>query len=237
MNVDHFTLHAIDAIDAVVEPFAWPFVEHFAAEIEAVWRRELEQKPRSFNGKVLIQHRGRVDGRVFRCAYDTVEFKQFIAWHRLDYPPPAVRNGFGMAALQSADGAFLLGEMGAHTTNAGRIYFAAGTPDPSDIQGSRVDLAGSVLRELQEETGLRAEEVAVGAGWTAVLGAHRVAFMRPVRIDLPAAEARALLLERVRSQADPELADIHIVRSPADIDEARMPPFQKAFLRHAFSAD
>ena len=226
----------LDAVEAVVEPFDWPFPREHASEIEDVWARETLAKPRLFNGRVLIQHRGAAEGRVFRAGYSATDYKVFLAWHRLGYPPPQMRNGFAMAALRAADGAFLLGEMAAHTTNAGKIYFAAGTPDLSDIRGGQVDLEGSVLREMQEETGLRADEVTLGCGWVAVLMAMRVAFMRPVRIELPAEEARRLMLDRMAISGDDELADIHIIRGIQDLDEARMPPFQLAYLRHAFAA-
>jgi hypothetical protein len=76
----------------------------------------------------------------------------------------------------------------------------------------------------------------VGEGWTAIVSAVRIAFMRRVEIAMPAAEARALMLERMKHLPEQELADIHIVRGLADLDEARMPPFQLAFLRHAFAA-
>ena len=97
------------------------------------------------------------------------DYASFIAFRDLGYPDPTKRNCFSMAALQSADGAFLLGEMGPHTANAGAIYFAAGTPDLADIAGDRVDLARSVTRELAEETGLDPAELTIEPGWTMVM--------------------------------------------------------------------
>ena len=70
-----------------------------------------------------------------------------------------------MAALRGSDGAFLLGEMSPHTASAGAIYFPAGTPDRQDLSGAVVDLEASARRELFEETGWRAEEAEIAAGW------------------------------------------------------------------------
>ncbi|MCA3638590.1 MAG: NUDIX hydrolase [Methylobacterium sp.] len=229
-----FEIFGTDEIDAVLEPYDWPFPRDHAAEIAGIWARETAAKPALFNGQVLLQHRGWREGRVFRAGYAPTDYRSFLGWMRLGNPPPLVRNGFAMAALQARDGAFLLGEMGQHTANPGKIYFAAGTPDLDDVVDGRVDLAGSVLRELGEETGLLPADVTVEPRWTSVMGTSRIAFMRPVRIDFPAEDARALMLERMKTLEEEELSDIHIVRGEADLDEGRMPPFQIAFLRHAF---
>ena len=234
MSIAAFEIIAIDEIDARIEPYEWRFSQDYAAQIEKVWASESAGKPEMFNGRVLIQHRGQVEGRIFRAGYSETDYKSFLAWHRLGNPPPQVRNGFAMAALRSADGAYLLGEMGPHTANAGKIYFAAGTPDLNDVVDGRVDLAGSVMRELAEETGLTSKDVSVEENWTAVLGASRVAFMRPVVVALPAVEARAEMLRRMALLDEQELADIHIIRGLDDLDERRMPLFQIAYLRHVF---
>jgi len=229
-------LVAIRTVAARLEPFDWPFAADNRAAIADYWQRASEDKPGMFNGRVLLQHRGIVSGDVFEAAYFEADYASFLAWTRSGYPGGGVRNGFALAALRAADGAFLLGEMGAGTANAGKVYFAAGTPDLNDLTADgSVDLAGSVMRELAEETGLNARDVAVGLGWRVVLSPERAAFMRPVSIDLPADAARALILERIGRQQEPELSDIVIVRSPADIDPARMPHFQQVFLRDAFA--
>jgi len=128
-----------------------------------------------------------------------------------------------------------MGVMANHTVNAGRIYFAAGTPDPGDVLADgTVDLAGSVMRELEEETGLLPSEVSVGEGWRIILSDERVAYMRDLVIDLPGEEARTLIRDRLSRQSEPELADIVLARSAADIDEARMPLFMQVFLHDVF---
>ena len=90
----------------------------------------------------------------FSAAYFETDFASFLAWRDWGFPDLHVFNGFGMGALRCSDGAFVLGEMGQHTSNAGRIYFPSGTPDLDDVVDGAVDISGSVARELEEETGL-----------------------------------------------------------------------------------
>jgi len=140
-----------------------------------------------------------------------------------------VRNCFAQAALRSADGAFLMGVMGAQTANAGKIYFPSGTPDLDDVVGERVDLDGSVMRELAEETGLSARDVEPAPGWHAVFAGPRVGMMKVLHAPEQASALRARILDFLAGQVAPELADIRIVRGPADLDRM-MPSFIPAFL-------
>lgn len=232
------TIIPIRDVEARRVDFVWPFMHERADEIAAHWQALKAEKPAMFNGQVLLQCRGEINDDRFSADYFELDFASFIAWHRWGYPQQGaarIRNGFAMGALRSRDGAFVMGVMADHTVNAGRIYFAAGTPDPSDVLADgTVDLAGSVMRELEEETGLLASEVSVGDGWRIILSGERVVFMRDLVIDLSGEQARALIRDRLSRQSEPELADIALARSAADIDEARMPLFMQVFLRDVF---
>lgn len=222
-------------IAARMTPCDWAFARENSTAIDEFWASETALKPKMFDGRVLLQHRAHVENGVFHAQYFETGYKPFLAWQRMGYPGQPMRNGFAMAALRARGGAFLLGEMGAHTANAGKVYFAAGTPDLDDVlPDGTVDLAASVMRELQEETGLCAHEVEPGQDWMAVIDAVRVAFMRPVAIDLDAEAARALMLGRMALQAEPELADIVMIRDAGDIlaNATRLPRFMQRYLAH-----
>jgi 8-oxo-dGTP pyrophosphatase MutT (NUDIX family) len=214
----HLEIIHLKGVDARYDPAPWPFAEERKAEIDAIWAKASAGKPQLFNGTVPLSN------------------ASFIAWPQLGKPGPERRNGFAMAALRSADGAFILGVMGPQTYNAGKIYFAGGTPDMEDVtEDGRVDLATSMVRELKEETGLRDEEFAIDANWTLVADGHRAAFLKPARLVYTADEARRVIRSRLAA-TDQELADVAVVRRPQDIDEAMMPDFAKAYMRAVFAA-
>jgi 8-oxo-dGTP pyrophosphatase MutT (NUDIX family) len=225
-------------LEARIEPYDWAFKRESRREIAAHWAAISAGKPAMFDGRIMLQHRAAIESGIFRAGYFETDYSAFMSWRDFGHPGPIVRNGFAMAALRAADGAFLCGVMGGHTANPGKVYFAAGTPDPSDARpDGRLDLAGSVTRELEEETGLTIDEIVVEESWTAVILPGRIAFMRPVRVPMPAEEARALMLARMATQDEPELADIAIVRGPEDAARFDMPPFMRPYLDHIWRLD
>jgi len=237
-GVENGTIVRLSRVDARVEPYDWAFARENAEQIAAHWAKISAGKPAMFNGRVMLQHRAAIRDGVFEAGYFEVDYAAFMTWRDAGHPGPVIRNGFAMAALRANDGAFLCGKMGDHTANAGRVYFAAGTPDREDARADgTLDLAGSVTRELSEETGLRLDELNVGEGWTALIEQGRVAFMREVGVDLPADEARALMLERMKTLEEEELSDIVIVRDLAEMKNHDMPPFMRRYLAHIFDGE
>jgi 8-oxo-dGTP pyrophosphatase MutT (NUDIX family) len=217
-------------LDLRYEPAPWPFAVERRSEIDAHFSRLREQKPELWNGRVLLLRRGAIMDGVLTGAYLETDFASFIAWRDWGFPDLTVRNCFPMAALRGSDGAFLLGVMGAHTATAGQIYFAAGTPDPNDIVGDTVDLERGVMRELKEETGLGLADATPETGWTATPLGQRIALMKIVHAREGAETLRERIQAFLASQQQPELSDVHVVRSVNDLHPS-MPPYVAAFLR------
>ena len=140
---------------------------------------------------------------------------------------------FSAAAILAADGAFLLGVMGPHTFNGGRIYFPCGTPDPGIIVDGKVDLDLSLRRELKEETGLDMSGFDAEPGWTMVADGGLIAQIKVLCSNESATSLRERILAHLASEKRPELADIRIVRGPSDFDPA-MPGYATAFLASRF---
>ena len=163
--------------------------------------------------------------------YVQTDFASFLAWRDWGDPDETAWDCFSTGALRSGDGSFLLGVMAVHTANSGKIYFPCGIPDSADITGSRVDLFGSMYRELAEETGVLAGEVDAQYGWYAVQEGSQIALIKVLQSPFPASEMRDRALQFLASKTNPELAGIRIVRNAADFDPM-MPPFITAFLTH-----
>ena len=230
---------SIDALDLGFAARPWPFAEVEAERIADHWRARVAQQPLLFNGRVLLLGRYAVAadrrGVTLRGEYFETDFAAFLAWRDFGFPDLTVANAFSMAALVGADGAFLLGEMAAHTSNAGRIYFPAGTPDPNDVFDGRVDLAASALRELEEETGITADAVVCDPGWTVVYAPPRIACLKLTRLAEPAEAVKTRVEAFLAADPEAELSGMRIVRRPADIDRARAPSFIVDFLDDAFA--
>ena len=224
----------IDRLELAFAPKPWAFAAERRAEIDAWFAAQQREKPALWNGRVLLLHEHAWRTAFSAARYLETDYASFAAWRHWGRPAAAVYDCFGAAAIVAADGAFLLGVMGPHTANAGRIYFPCGTPDPDDIVDGTVDLDFSVRRELKEETGLDVAEFTAEPGWTTVFDTSLIAHIKVLRSGESAEALRARMLAHLARERQPELADIRIVRSAADFDPA-MPRFVTAFLAQRFA--
>ena len=88
--------------------------------------------------------------------------------------------------------------------------------------------AGSVARELLEETGLDAGRLEAQPGWTLVHDRGYLAMMKRLTAAENAERLRSRILRYLAGEPQPEFSDIRIVRGRDDLDPA-MPPFLIAY--------
>jgi 8-oxo-dGTP pyrophosphatase MutT (NUDIX family) len=227
---------AVDHVDIRFEQRRWPFAEARRTEIDAHFAARRRERPQMWNGRIVLTAADCciADGVFTGTCFET-DFATLLAWRDWGFPDAGAVNCFAMGALRGADGAFLLGVMGAHTANAGRVYFPAGTPEPDDIVDGRLDFAGSVAREVAEETGLTGADYAAATGWHLVPTGPRIAMMKLLDAKVAASELQQRVRAFLARDANPELADIRIVGSRADFTPD-MPPFVTAYLEHFLAA-
>jgi 8-oxo-dGTP pyrophosphatase MutT (NUDIX family) len=227
-------IHRVTELDLKVQSWPWPWAAARRAEIDAFFAKRRQEKPGIWNGRVLLARNADFSGGRLSSSYFETDFASFLAWRDWGFPDRDVFNGFGMGALRSADGAFVLGEMGGHTVNAGRIYFPGGTPDPEDVAGDRLHIAGSIAREIEEETGLTDADYRPVPHWDCVVTAASIAILRILDVDAPGQALKARIEANLARQEHPELSGIHLVRTRADF-RASMPRFVTAFLESQLS--
>jgi 8-oxo-dGTP pyrophosphatase MutT (NUDIX family) len=219
----------VTRLDLAFKQRPWLFAEQKRAEIMAHFAKCQQEKPKLWNGRILMARDAVFTDGGFGAEYFETDFASFLAWRDWGFPDGEVFNAFGMGALHCADGAFVLGEMADFTSNAGQIYFPSGTPDLSDLRGDVVDIPGSVTREVEEETGLTPADYRAAEHWDCVVTRGLVALMRVLHVDGSGEALRAKIEANLARETAPELCAIHLVRDAGDLKPV-MPVFVTAFI-------
>ncbi|GLS42386.1 NUDIX hydrolase [Methylobacterium brachythecii] len=230
-----FALTRLTQISARLAEHDWAWARENAEAIERNWQRRIAERPSMFDGPVLMSQGCAIADGTCEIAFFETRYSRFIASRDWSTVRTGVLNAFAAIVPHTSDGAVLLGRMGAHTANAGQIYFPCGTPDREDIrEGGIVDLAGSAAREFEEETGLVLPAAGHTAPWMLLRRDELLAFLRPVRFDGRAEDLVDRIAAYHANDAEPELAGMVVVRGLSDIDPDRMQPYVRAYLESVF---
>ena len=234
-------LFTVDRLECRLTQFQWSFRKERAEDIRRHWEKCRQNVPSLYNGPILLARHYEVvtnrQQRILSVDFFETDFSSFIAWRDFGWPDKAVFNCFSQAAVRSLDGAFLLGEMGLDHSNPGAFYFPCGNPDLQDLKtNGAVDLRGSLIRELFEETGLVAAQGKEGDNWTIICDGQRIACLRRFDWPLTSQSLTAQIRRFLDKEAKPELANVHFFQAAAAAQLARAPDFIKSYLSVSFDA-
>lgn len=215
----------LDSTQLTVTEAPLAFAERHADAIAGHWRRQVAARPRLWNGPQFLFTDVRLHGGVLHGTAHRTDYAAFLFWrdHRRDGSAVHIT---GASLGVTTDGAIIAARMADHTANAGQIYFPAGSLDPGDVAGGRIDITGNIRRELAEETGLEPPLADFDPAMVAASIDHAWYVARRCRLALSFAECEARVRAHQAATGDDELAELIAIRSRDDTDRLR--PYARA---------
>jgi 8-oxo-dGTP pyrophosphatase MutT (NUDIX family) len=224
------TPYPISFLDLHLRSGSWAFAQAEKPRIGEHWRKLADQNPKIWNGDVLICTDVVLKDGGLKGDFIKTDYASFVAWRDWGWPDRTVCNVFGSAAVLSADKAVLYGRMAGHTLNAGKVYPPGGSLEMKDVTPTgRVDVMGSITRELEEETGLKAADAERGE-LLAIFDEHRVSVAQVFHFAEPAEALAARVRHYLRSAHEDELSDIEIITQASRFDSTM--PYAIALARY-----
>ncbi|UCI09969.1 hypothetical protein [Mesorhizobium sp. B1-1-8] len=225
----------VDAVDVRLDSGPHPFERDNQAAIAENWQREMSAKPALYDGTVvLLSELSYRDSRLTgRC--HAVKYSSFMLWRRQRQGSGA-EHAYAHAMLVAGDNALVAIRMGAHTVNAGGVYFAAGSFEPTDFRDGFVDVDFNMIREVREETGLDLSTAERGQRYHALSTASGTVIFRRYQVPEPADEIERRISAFVAAEAEPEIEGPVIIRHAADLPGGLM-GHMKPLIEWHFSDD
>jgi 8-oxo-dGTP pyrophosphatase MutT (NUDIX family) len=211
----------VSTVDVRIDPGPHPFSLEHADAIEANWQREKAANPALYDGEIVLLSSVAYSAGALVGRCHVVRYAALLHWRR--GRPQGAEHAFAHAALVTSDGALLAIRMGRHTANPGRVYFAAGSFEPIDFPGGRVDLHANMARELMEETGLDLGQAEPDPQHHLYSADRTTVIFRRYRLP-ETADALAERISRfVAAESDPEIEGPVVIRSASDDPEGLVP--------------
>jgi GNAT superfamily N-acetyltransferase/8-oxo-dGTP pyrophosphatase MutT (NUDIX family) len=222
----------ISEITLSVSSNPWDFETDNAAEISAHFAEQQRRIPELWNGRTLKLTSHSFDSGALTGVCTECSYAAFLTWRDWGAPDLTTFNLFGSAVIRSSDGALLYGVMSAHTATAGQIYPPGGNLDPSDVGPTGlIDIRGAIARELEEETGLRLNDL-VPDDLLIVFDGARISVAQVFDSDRSAEALRHDIIAHSMASDEKELADIRIIRSGRDLTDPKVASYARALGNH-----
>ena len=211
-------------VDLTIRPAPHVFAPERRAAILDGFARLKQEKPALWNGPFFLFDQLRIetaDGARLIAEGAATDFATFLDWRAGDPLDRRFAHVFPVGAIVTADDRLLVGRMGAHTANPGRLYPPSGSFDPQDLADGRLDPVANAVREIDEEVGLDPTGWASEPGfWIVPSGVHRYAIVKVYRAPETAAALQARVEAFLPDGSDGELDGVVFVRLDDRLDPA-----------------
>ncbi len=206
------TIVPLSRVSFAVEEELHPFeVEHRDA-INRNWEEEIKAKPRLFDGRVAMFDAHDYSGGRLTAVCRPVRFATFLYWRKIQ-PVEGAEHFFAHAVPVASDNTLIAVRMGSHTANAGQVYFAAGSFDPNDFIGGRIDIEANMAREVMEETGIDLKDASAESGYAAWRFGGNTVIFRRYRFNLDPETMAERIAHHIVCDPDPEIDCAVTIRS------------------------
>jgi 8-oxo-dGTP pyrophosphatase MutT (NUDIX family) len=222
---------SIAALTLRASPLPWDYADRNCAAIEEHWRSVIASGASYFNGTVYLTRDIVCDDTGLSVQLSPVEFKAYLYWRDHGFPDVGMLDGFGSGLIRSADGAIVLVRQRPGNINSGLFYLPGGFIDPRDVSADgAIDICASVVREVQEETGLGSADLAFDPGFWVTRAGIQLSFAVGLRSSLDSDDVLAQIRLHIRDHPEGELEDALVVRAASDYVGLPMPPYARALL-------
>lgn len=211
----------VEAVDVRLQKSRHPFELAHQSSIEANWQREHSANPALFNGTMVLLSKLALAGGQLVGECNPVQYATMLYWRR-NKGAPGIEHSFAFPALVSRDNALVAIRMGRHTANPGRVYFAAGSFEPSDFVDGQVDVEGNMAREVREETGLDILTARTDPQYHIFSKDFATVIFRRYWLEEDAETIARRIEEFVASEEEPEIEGPVIIRSGSDRPDGMM---------------
>ena len=228
--IPEYRLQPVNRVALTLVDGSWPFAEAKRQEIAEHWAQMTAQNPTLFNGNILLMVRGGLADGLFQADLIEVDYASFITWRDWGWCDETVHDCYGSAIVVSCDGALVMGRMGGHTVNAGKVYPPGGSLTREDLlcpEGLWILQPPSPGSWMRKPALMRLKPRPAAFTWPPLTNALPSAKSCALPTDAEALAARTNA--HIAAEELPELSEAVIIRRMDELDPDMMPPHARAF--------
>jgi hypothetical protein len=225
-------IRKLSTVALSVDRSPWAYDQANHAKIEKFWKKAVQENPTLHNGGIFMLTKWQVADDALTGTVQPASFAGFLYWRAQGYPETGARNCFGSSVLQSREGHLLFGRMAPHTATSGLVYPVGGSLGSEDVREDRLEIESNIVRELQEETGLKPEDAMREEGYICVEEGPRISLAARFIFDCDSNALRQRIKAYLDASDTPELDEMVVFRRKAFARHHRMPEYARMLIDH-----